>query len=90
MGFVQADLLAPGWVSWALSSITSQISRVRPCHLHPGTAWTQLCSLPRANWTGSEPLPYQPTFYDGWQLPELTYQVRGAKHRGLFKALVSG
>uniref|UniRef100_A0A4X1TE94 Epidermal growth factor receptor kinase substrate 8-like protein 3 n=1 Tax=Sus scrofa TaxID=9823 RepID=A0A4X1TE94_PIG len=36
-----------------------------------GKAWT----TSQANWTGSEPLPYQPTFYDGWQLPELTYQA---------------
>uniref|UniRef100_A0A8C2RLI5 Epidermal growth factor receptor kinase substrate 8-like protein 3 n=1 Tax=Capra hircus TaxID=9925 RepID=A0A8C2RLI5_CAPHI len=36
-----------------------------------GTAWT----TSQANWTGSEPLPYQPTFYDGWQLPETSYQA---------------
>ncbi|KAI4549207.1 hypothetical protein MG293_001537, partial [Ovis ammon polii] len=35
-----------------------------------GPAWT----TSQANWTGSEPLPYQPTFYDGWQLPETSYQ----------------
>ncbi|XP_037671296.1 epidermal growth factor receptor kinase substrate 8-like protein 3 isoform X2 [Choloepus didactylus] len=31
-----------------------------------GEAWT----TSRANWTGKEPPPYHPTFYDGWQLPE--------------------
>ncbi|GAB5575344.1 epidermal growth factor receptor kinase substrate 8-like protein 3 [Prionailurus iriomotensis] len=36
-----------------------------------GVAWT----TSRANWTGSEPLPYQPTFYDGWQLPEHSNQA---------------
>ncbi|XP_061266882.1 epidermal growth factor receptor kinase substrate 8-like protein 3 isoform X1 [Bos javanicus] len=36
-----------------------------------GTAWT----TSQANWTGSEPLPYKPTFYDGWQLPETSYQA---------------
>uniref|UniRef100_A0A8C0KAT2 Epidermal growth factor receptor kinase substrate 8-like protein 3 n=1 Tax=Canis lupus dingo TaxID=286419 RepID=A0A8C0KAT2_CANLU len=35
-----------------------------------GAAWT----TSRANWTGSEPPPYQPTFYDGWQLPEPSNQ----------------
>uniref|UniRef100_A0A8C6C695 EPS8 signaling adaptor L3 n=1 Tax=Monodon monoceros TaxID=40151 RepID=A0A8C6C695_MONMO len=35
-----------------------------------GIAWT----TSQANWTGSEPLPYQPTFYDGWQLPEPSYE----------------
>ncbi|XP_030615897.1 epidermal growth factor receptor kinase substrate 8-like protein 3 [Delphinapterus leucas] len=35
-----------------------------------GIAWT----TSQANWTGSEPLPYQPTFYDGWQLPESSYE----------------
>ncbi|XP_007449423.1 PREDICTED: epidermal growth factor receptor kinase substrate 8-like protein 3 [Lipotes vexillifer] len=36
-----------------------------------GIAWT----TSQDNWTGSEPLPYQPTFYDGWQLPEPSYQA---------------
>uniref|UniRef100_A0A8P0NT17 EPS8 signaling adaptor L3 n=1 Tax=Canis lupus familiaris TaxID=9615 RepID=A0A8P0NT17_CANLF len=36
-----------------------------------GAAWT----TSRANWTGSEPPPYQPTFYDGWQLPEPSNQA---------------
>ncbi|XP_044800510.2 epidermal growth factor receptor kinase substrate 8-like protein 3 isoform X2 [Bubalus bubalis] len=36
-----------------------------------GTAWT----TSQANWTGIEPLPYKPTFYDGWQLPETSYQA---------------
>ncbi|KAF0880000.1 ES8L3 protein, partial [Crocuta crocuta] len=36
-----------------------------------GVAWT----TSRADWTGSEPLPYQPTFYDGWQLPEHSSQA---------------
>ncbi|XP_060057910.1 epidermal growth factor receptor kinase substrate 8-like protein 3 isoform X2 [Erinaceus europaeus] len=31
-----------------------------------GVAWT----TSRANWTGSEPQPYRPTFLDGWQPPE--------------------
>ncbi|XP_076976101.1 epidermal growth factor receptor kinase substrate 8-like protein 3 isoform X2 [Tamandua tetradactyla] len=31
-----------------------------------GEAWT----TSQANWTGKEPPPYLPTFYDGWQLPE--------------------
>ncbi|GAB1287993.1 Epidermal growth factor receptor kinase substrate 8-like protein 3 [Apodemus speciosus] len=31
-----------------------------------GTAWTTSW----ADWTGSEPPPYQPTFSDGWQVPE--------------------
>nr|XP_044994375.1 epidermal growth factor receptor kinase substrate 8-like protein 3 [Jaculus jaculus] len=31
-----------------------------------GMAWT----TSQADWTGNEPPPYQPTFYDGWQLPE--------------------
>ncbi|XP_036894722.1 epidermal growth factor receptor kinase substrate 8-like protein 3 [Sturnira hondurensis] len=31
-----------------------------------GVAWT----TSRDNWTGKEPPPYQPTFYDGWQIPE--------------------
>ncbi|KAF3819532.1 hypothetical protein GH733_015041 [Mirounga leonina] len=36
-----------------------------------GVAWT----TSRADWTGIEPLPYQPTFYDGWQLPEPSNQA---------------
>ncbi|XP_026951991.1 epidermal growth factor receptor kinase substrate 8-like protein 3 isoform X2 [Sagmatias obliquidens] len=35
-----------------------------------GIAWT----TSQSKWTGSEPLPYQPTFYDGWQLPEPSYE----------------
>ncbi|XP_045879458.1 epidermal growth factor receptor kinase substrate 8-like protein 3 isoform X2 [Meles meles] len=35
-----------------------------------GVAWT----TSRADWTGVEPPPYQPTFYDGWQLPEPSSQ----------------
>ncbi|KAL1772092.1 epidermal growth factor receptor kinase substrate 8 3 [Sigmodon hispidus] len=31
-----------------------------------GIAWTTSW----ADWTGSEPPPYQPTFSDGWQIPE--------------------
>ncbi|KAM4873371.1 epidermal growth factor receptor kinase substrate 8-like protein 3 isoform 2-T2 [Thomomys bottae] len=31
-----------------------------------GMAWT----ISRDDWTGIEPPPYQPTFYDGWQPPE--------------------
>ncbi|XP_030680740.1 epidermal growth factor receptor kinase substrate 8-like protein 3 isoform X2 [Nomascus leucogenys] len=52
-----------------------------------GPAWT----TSRADWTGDEPLPYQPTFSDDWQLPEpssqapLGYQdpvsLRGGSHR---------
>ena len=53
---------------------------------HTGTDRTQLGSLPRDNWTGKEPPPYQPTFSDGWQIPEPSNQVRGS----LLKALVSG
>ncbi|XP_027628089.1 epidermal growth factor receptor kinase substrate 8-like protein 3 [Tupaia chinensis] len=36
-----------------------------------GAAWTTSW----ANWTGNEPPPYQPTFYDGWQPPEPSYQA---------------
>uniref|UniRef100_A0A673VI64 Epidermal growth factor receptor kinase substrate 8-like protein 3 n=1 Tax=Suricata suricatta TaxID=37032 RepID=A0A673VI64_SURSU len=36
-----------------------------------GVAWT----TSRADWTGSEPPPYQPTFYDGWKLPEHSNQA---------------
>lgn len=36
-----------------------------------GVAWT----TSRDNWTGSEPPPYQPMFYDGWQLPEPSNQA---------------
>uniref|UniRef100_A0A2K6KR34 Epidermal growth factor receptor kinase substrate 8-like protein 3 n=1 Tax=Rhinopithecus bieti TaxID=61621 RepID=A0A2K6KR34_RHIBE len=36
-----------------------------------GLAWT----TSRAEWTGDEPLPYQPTFSDGWQLPEPSSQA---------------
>uniref|UniRef100_A0A452UCG2 Epidermal growth factor receptor kinase substrate 8-like protein 3 n=1 Tax=Ursus maritimus TaxID=29073 RepID=A0A452UCG2_URSMA len=36
-----------------------------------GAAWT----TSRADWTGIEPPPYQPTFYDGWQLPEPSNQA---------------
>uniref|UniRef100_H0XE23 EPS8 signaling adaptor L3 n=1 Tax=Otolemur garnettii TaxID=30611 RepID=H0XE23_OTOGA len=36
-----------------------------------GPAWTTSCT----DWTGQEPPPYQPTFYDGWQLPEPSNQV---------------
>ncbi|XP_068946526.1 epidermal growth factor receptor kinase substrate 8-like protein 3 [Petaurus breviceps papuanus] len=37
-----------------------------------GTSWT----VPRDSWSKSEPVPpaYIPTFYDGWQLPEITHQ----------------
>ncbi|XP_032508438.1 epidermal growth factor receptor kinase substrate 8-like protein 3 isoform X2 [Phocoena sinus] len=41
-----------------------------------GIAWT----TSQANWTGSEPLPYQPTFYDGWQLPEPSYEEETHNH----------
>ncbi|XP_023365637.1 epidermal growth factor receptor kinase substrate 8-like protein 3 [Otolemur garnettii] len=40
-----------------------------------GPAWTTSCT----DWTGQEPPPYQPTFYDGWQLPEPSNQA----HLGL-------
>ncbi|XP_050601965.1 epidermal growth factor receptor kinase substrate 8-like protein 3 isoform X2 [Macaca thibetana thibetana] len=49
-----------------------------------GLAWT----TSRADWTGDEPLPYQPTFSDGWQLPEpssqapLGYQAPVSLRRG--------
>ncbi|CAK7302839.1 Epidermal growth factor receptor kinase substrate 8-like protein 3 [Vulpes lagopus] len=36
-----------------------------------GAAWT----TSRADWTGGEPPPYQPTFCDGWQLPEPSNQA---------------
>ncbi|XP_005388958.1 PREDICTED: epidermal growth factor receptor kinase substrate 8-like protein 3 isoform X2 [Chinchilla lanigera] len=36
-----------------------------------GTAWTT--SL--VDWTGNEPPPYQPTFSDGWQPPESSFQA---------------
>ncbi|KAM5202149.1 epidermal growth factor receptor kinase substrate 8-like protein 3 isoform 2-T2 [Hipposideros larvatus] len=36
-----------------------------------GAAWT----TSRADWTGNEPPPYQPVFYDGWQPPEPSYQA---------------
>ncbi|XP_012899858.1 epidermal growth factor receptor kinase substrate 8-like protein 3 isoform X4 [Mustela putorius furo] len=36
-----------------------------------GVAWT----TSRADWTGVEPPPYQPTFSDGWQLPEPSSQA---------------
>ncbi|XP_069934017.1 epidermal growth factor receptor kinase substrate 8-like protein 3 isoform X1 [Oryctolagus cuniculus] len=36
-----------------------------------GPAWT----TSRADWTGKEPEPYQPTFSDGWQLPEPSFQT---------------
>ncbi|XP_066208582.1 epidermal growth factor receptor kinase substrate 8-like protein 3 isoform X2 [Saccopteryx leptura] len=35
-----------------------------------GMAWT----ISRDNWTDSEPPPYRPTFYDGWQFPEPSFQ----------------
>uniref|UniRef100_M3XX44 EPS8 like 3 n=1 Tax=Mustela putorius furo TaxID=9669 RepID=M3XX44_MUSPF len=50
-----------------------------------GVAWT----TSRADWTGVEPPPYQPTFSDGWQLPEPSSQVRGASQSALLKALFS-
>ncbi|XP_033054695.1 epidermal growth factor receptor kinase substrate 8-like protein 3 isoform X4 [Trachypithecus francoisi] len=37
-----------------------------------GLAWT----TSRAEWTGDEPLPYQPTFSDDWQLPEPSSQEK--------------
>ncbi|KAF6292794.1 EPS8 like 3 [Rhinolophus ferrumequinum] len=36
-----------------------------------GVAWT----TSRDDWPGSEPPPYQPTFYDGWQPPEPSNQA---------------
>lgn len=36
-----------------------------------GVAWT----TSRDDWTGNEPPPYQPTFYDGWQPPEPSNQA---------------
>ncbi|XP_054421079.1 epidermal growth factor receptor kinase substrate 8-like protein 3 [Pteronotus mesoamericanus] len=36
-----------------------------------GAAWT----TSQDNWTGNEPPPYQPTFYDGWQIPEPSNQA---------------
>ncbi|XP_008565021.1 PREDICTED: epidermal growth factor receptor kinase substrate 8-like protein 3 [Galeopterus variegatus] len=36
-----------------------------------GVAWT----TSRTDWTGSEPPPYLPTFYDGWQPPEPSNQA---------------
>ncbi|PNJ46445.1 EPS8L3 isoform 5 [Pongo abelii] len=36
-----------------------------------GPAWT----TSRVDWTGDEPLPYQPTFSDDWQLPEPSSQA---------------
>uniref|UniRef100_A0A8D2JUH2 Epidermal growth factor receptor kinase substrate 8-like protein 3 n=1 Tax=Theropithecus gelada TaxID=9565 RepID=A0A8D2JUH2_THEGE len=49
-----------------------------------GLAWT----TSRADWTGDEPLPYQPIFSDDWQLPEpssqapLGYQAPVSLRRG--------
>nr|XP_021527608.1 epidermal growth factor receptor kinase substrate 8-like protein 3 isoform X3 [Aotus nancymaae] len=49
-----------------------------------GLAWT----TSGADWTGDEPLPYQPTFSDGWQPPEpssqalLGYQDSASLRRG--------
>ncbi|XP_051021384.1 epidermal growth factor receptor kinase substrate 8-like protein 3 [Acomys russatus] len=53
-----------------------------------GTAWTTSW----ADWTGSEPPPYHPTFYDGWQIPEShameplrsqdSISLRGSRMRG--------
>ncbi|XP_040608000.1 epidermal growth factor receptor kinase substrate 8-like protein 3 isoform X2 [Mesocricetus auratus] len=41
-----------------------------------GSAWTTSW----VDWTGSEPPPYRPTFYDGWQIPE-PYSMEPLRHQ---------
>lgn len=50
-------------------------------HLTRQTQPHPVFSFPsRADWIGKEPEPYRPTFSDGWQLPEPSFQVRGIQH----------
>ncbi|XP_069862339.1 epidermal growth factor receptor kinase substrate 8-like protein 3 isoform X1 [Dipodomys merriami] len=45
-----------------------------------GASWT----ISRDDWTGTEPSPYQPTFYDGWQPPEPSSPQAPLRHQDSF------
>ncbi|XP_057584044.1 epidermal growth factor receptor kinase substrate 8-like protein 3 [Hippopotamus amphibius kiboko] len=81
LNFILAQCPEPGLTAQVISPLltTKAINLLQSCLSLPdsnvwkalGIAWT----TSQASWTGSEPLPYQPTFYDGWQPPELFYQA---------------
>ncbi|XP_036129097.1 epidermal growth factor receptor kinase substrate 8-like protein 3 [Molossus molossus] len=81
LGFVLTQCPEQDLAAQVISPLlTPEAVSTLQCYLSPpdsklwkslGVAWT----TSQNNWTGHEPPPYQPTFYDGWQLPEPSNQT---------------
>ncbi|KAM8780277.1 epidermal growth factor receptor kinase substrate 8-like protein 3 [Rhynchonycteris naso] len=67
-----AQVISPLLTSEAIDLLQSYLSPAASnLWKRLGMAWT----ISQDNWTDNEPPPYQPTFYDGWQFPEPSYQA---------------